>query len=66
MKLYIQFCFSFNFQILGIVIGILLKDQEIHKMNFQQLGYHRIFIMLFLELSSSDPILENIMTNVSY
>lgn len=42
----------------------MLKDQEIHKQNFQQVGYHRIFIMLFLELSSSDPVLENIMTNV--
>lgn len=51
-------------KILGIVIGILLKDQEIHKQNFQQVGYHRIFIMLFLELSSSDPVLENMMTNV--
>lgn len=51
-------------KILGIVIGVLLKDQEIRKQNFQQVGYHRIFIMLFLELSSSDPVLENIMTPV--
>lgn len=46
------------------MIGILLKDQEIHKTNFQQVGYHRIFMMLFLELSAQDPVLENIMVNV--
>ncbi|CAO1323562.1 unnamed protein product [Diamesa serratosioi] len=51
-------------KILGIVIGILLKDQEIHKTNFQQVGYHRIFMMLFQELSAQDPVLENIMVNV--
>lgn len=51
-------------KILGIVIGILLKDHETHKTNFQQVGYHRIFIMLFLELSTTDPVLDNIMTSV--
>lgn len=51
-------------KILGIVVGILLKDQEIHKTSFQQWGYHRIFIMLFLELSAQDPVLENIMLSV--
>lgn len=56
--------FFICFKILGIVIGILLKDQEIHKTNFQQVGYHRIFMMLFLELSAQDPVLENIMVNV--
>lgn len=47
------------------MVGILLKDQDIHKTGFQQLGYHRIFIMLFLELSAQDPVLENIMMSVS-
>lgn len=49
-----------NQQVLGIVVGTLLNDQEIHGTAFQQVAYHRIFIILFLELSAPDPILENI------
>jgi CCR4-NOT transcription complex subunit 1 len=59
------FFFWFNLQVLGIVVGILLQDQDLHGTQFQQLGYHRIFIMLFLELSAHDPILENISLSVS-
>uniref|UniRef100_A0A182JXB0 CHK kinase-like domain-containing protein n=1 Tax=Anopheles christyi TaxID=43041 RepID=A0A182JXB0_9DIPT len=51
-------------KILGIVIGILLHDQEVHTTAFQQIGYHRIFAMLFLELTTHDPILENISISV--
>lgn len=56
----------FILQVLGIVVGTLLQDQEIHGTNFQQFGYQRIFIMLFLELSAHDPILENISVGVSF
>lgn len=51
-------------KILGIVVGVLLQDQEQHSTAFQQLGYHRLFIMLFLELSAPEPILESISLNV--
>lgn len=51
-------------KVLGIVVGILLQDQELHGGAFQQLGYHRIFIMLFLDLSTNDAVLENISLNV--
>jgi CCR4-NOT transcription complex subunit 1 len=51
-------------KVLGIVVGTLLQDQEIHGTNFQQFGYHRIFIMLFHELTAHDPILENISVGV--
>lgn len=51
-------------KILGIIVGVLLQDQEQHGIQFQQLGYHRLFIMLFLELSAPEPILENISLNI--
>lgn len=51
-------------KILGIIVGVLLQDQEQHGTSFQQLGYHRLFIMLFLELNAPEPILENISLNV--
>lgn len=51
-------------KILGIVVGVLLQDQEQHGTAFQQLGYHRLFIMLFLELSAPEPILESISLSV--
>lgn len=51
-------------KILGIIVGVLLQDQEQQGTSFQQLGYHRLFIMLFLELSAPEPILENIGLNV--
>jgi CCR4-NOT transcription complex subunit 1 len=47
-------------KVLGIVAGVLLIDHDVRHTGFQQVPYHRIFIMLFLELSSPDPILENI------
>ncbi|XP_073847856.1 CCR4-NOT transcription complex subunit 1 isoform X2 [Musca autumnalis] len=51
-------------KVLGIVLGILLQDQEVHCSSFQQLGYHRFFVMLFLELSSPDAVLESLMHSI--
>lgn len=48
------------FQVLGIVAGVLLQDHEVRYTEFQQLPYHRIFIMLFIELNAPEPILESI------
>lgn len=47
-------------KVLGIVAGVLLQDHEIRQCDFQQLAYHRIFIMLFLELCAPEPVLEAI------
>lgn len=47
-------------KVLGIVAGVLLQDQEMRGTDFQQLPYHRIFIMLFLELCAPEPVLEAI------
>lgn len=51
-------------KVLGIASGLLLQDQEIHGTAFQQVGYHRFFVMLFLELSAPDAMLESIMQNI--
>lgn len=48
------------FKVLGIVAGVLLQDHEVRYTEFQQLPYHRIFIMLFIELNAPEPILEGI------
>ena len=45
---------------LGIVAGVLLIDHDVRATEFQQVPYHRIFIMLFLELNAPDQILETI------
>ena len=47
-------------QVLGIVAGVLMQDHEVHFTDFHQLPYHRIFIMLFIELNAPEPVLENI------
>lgn len=47
-------------KVLGIVAGVLLIDHDVRHTQFQQVPYHRIFIMLFLELNAPDAILENI------
>ena len=44
---------------LGIVAGVLLKDQEQRQSDFQQMPYHRILSMLFFELMSPDNIYES-------
>ncbi|XP_067012333.2 CCR4-NOT transcription complex subunit 1 isoform X3 [Anabrus simplex] len=47
-------------KVLGIVAGVLLQDHDSRMADFQQLPYHRIFIMLFLELNAPEPILETV------
>lgn len=51
-------------KVLGIVVGVLLQDQEARGTNFQQVGYQRFFTMLFIELNSSDPVIESVMLSV--
>ena len=53
-------CLDVTLQVLGIVAGVLLQDHDTRHAEFQQLPYHRIFIMLFLELNTPEPILEAI------
>lgn len=45
-------------KILGIIAGCLLQDQE-EKEQFQQLPYHRLLIILFLDMNTSEPVLES-------
>lgn len=47
-------------KVLGIVTGVLLQDHEVRKSEFQQLSYHRVLIMLLLELNAPEPELETI------
>uniref|UniRef100_A0A0K2T7H7 CCR4-NOT transcription complex subunit 1 n=1 Tax=Lepeophtheirus salmonis TaxID=72036 RepID=A0A0K2T7H7_LEPSM len=47
-------------KVLGIVAGVLLIDHDVRNTGFQQVPYHRIFIMLFLELNTPDHILATI------
>ncbi|XP_071959089.1 CCR4-NOT transcription complex subunit 1-like isoform X2 [Antedon mediterranea] len=47
-------------KVLGIVAGVLLHDHEKQGSDFQQLPYHRIFIMLLLELNAPEHVLETI------
>ncbi|XP_022241734.1 CCR4-NOT transcription complex subunit 1-like [Limulus polyphemus] len=51
-------------KVLGIVAGVLLRDHDFRSTEFQQLPYHRIFIMLFLELSAPEQVLESISVQV--
>ncbi|XP_068943714.1 CCR4-NOT transcription complex subunit 1 isoform X5 [Petaurus breviceps papuanus] len=47
-------------KVLGIVVGVLLQDHDVRQNEFQQLPYHRIFIMLLLELNAPEHVLETI------
>jgi CCR4-NOT transcription complex subunit 1 len=47
-------------KVLGIVAGVLLQDHDVRHTEFQQLPYHRIFIMLFIELNAPEQVLESI------
>ncbi|KAK7066941.1 CCR4-NOT transcription complex subunit 1 [Halocaridina rubra] len=47
-------------KVLGLVCGIMIHDMESNATDFQQLPYHRILIMLFLELNAPEAILESI------
>ncbi|VVC94202.1 unnamed protein product, partial [Leptidea sinapis] len=46
-------------KILGIIAGCLLQDHEEHGTNFQQLPYHRLMLILFLDMNTSEPVLES-------
>lgn len=65
-KVWIIKCYSWYwhssalFQVLGLVCGIMIHDIESNSTEFQQLPYHRILIMLFLELNAPEAILESI------
>lgn len=47
-------------RVLGTVATVLFQDHEIRHTEFQQLPYHRTFIMLLVELNQPEPILEAI------
>ncbi|CAB3987607.1 CCR4-NOT transcription complex subunit 1 isoform X5 [Paramuricea clavata] len=47
-------------RVLGTVVQVLLQDHELRKTDFHQLAYHRIFIILLLELNQPEPVLEAI------
>ncbi|XP_026842727.1 CCR4-NOT transcription complex subunit 1 [Drosophila persimilis] len=51
-------------KVLGIVLGTLLKDHEMRGVSFQQVGYHRFFMMLFMELCSADVNLDSLMHSI--
>lgn len=51
---------SILLQVLGIVVGVLIQDHDVRHTDFQQLPYHRIFIMLLLELNAPEHVLETI------
>lgn len=55
-QFYLLLLIGFNYLISFRLIGIFQCSLS----SLFQVPYHRIFIMLFLELSSPDPILENI------
>lgn len=47
-------------KVLGIIAGCLIQDHEEHGTSFQQLPYHRLFLILFLDLNQPEPVLESI------
>lgn len=49
---------------LTIVAGLLVQDHEIQKIDFQQLPFHRLFIMLFHDLTVNDPVCDQILPQV--
>ena len=54
------FVLFFLTQVLGTVVQVLIQDHEMRKTEFHQLAYHRIFIILLLELNQPEPVLEAI------
>ncbi|XP_013184897.1 CCR4-NOT transcription complex subunit 1 isoform X2 [Amyelois transitella] len=46
-------------KILGIIAGWLLTDHEDQGSNFQQLPYHRLLLVLFLDMNMAEPVLES-------
>lgn len=49
-----------SLQVLGTVAHVLVQDHESHTTEFHQLPYHRFFIMLLTDLTTSDPVFEAI------
>ena len=47
-------------QVLGTVATVLFQDHEMRHTEFQQLPYHRVLIMLLIELNQPEAILEAI------
>ncbi|VDP15420.1 unnamed protein product [Soboliphyme baturini] len=48
-------------KVLGIITGVLLLDQDVRRTDFHPLPFHRILLMLFIELTgASDPLLDPI------
>lgn len=50
----------YDFQVLGIVVGVMLQDHTVQSTSFHQLLYHRIFISLLHDLNAPDPVLQSI------
>lgn len=50
---------------MGIIAGCLLQDHDEHGTNFQQLPYHRLLLILFLDMNMAEPVLENMNFQVS-
>lgn len=46
-------------KILGIIVGWLLQDHDDQGTNFQQLPYHRLLLILFLDMNMAEPVLES-------
>jgi len=47
-------------RVLGIIGTVIMKDHEIRQGEFHQLAYHRMFVMLLLELNAPEAVLEAI------
>jgi len=47
-------------RVLGIIGTVVMKDHEYRATEFHQLAYHRMFVMLLLELNAPEPVLEAI------
>lgn len=47
-------------RVLGIIGSVIVKDHEYRQHEFHQLAYHRMFVMLLLELNAPEPVLEAI------
>lgn len=47
-------------RVLGIIGTVVMKDHEYRQTDFHQLAYHRMFVMLLIELNAPEPVLEAI------
>ncbi|KAK3590414.1 hypothetical protein CHS0354_022536 [Potamilus streckersoni] len=51
-------------KVLGIVAGVVLRDNQDNQTAFHNMLYHRIIIRLFIDLNAAEPIFENINVQV--